>query len=105
MMQSIRAHPVKAVLAAAVMAGCAAAPAADPADLVLRGGHVVTVDSTKPEAEAVAIRGSTIVAVGTDAEIASYIGPDTEVVDLGGRLVVPGFIEGHGHFPGLGRRC
>jgi predicted amidohydrolase YtcJ len=104
MTQYLRAHPVKAVLAAAVMAGCAAAPSADPADLVLRGGHVVTVDSTKPEAEAVAIRGSTIVAVGTDAEIASYIGPDTEVVDLGGRLVVPGFIEGHGHFPGLGQK-
>ena len=74
----------------------------DAADLVLRNGHVVTMDETVPEAQAVAIRGDRIVAVGTDEEIDTWIGSGTEVVDLNGRLAVPGFIEGHGHFMGLG---
>jgi predicted amidohydrolase YtcJ len=87
-----------------VVAGCAASEPEEPADLVLRGGHVVTVDSTQPEAEAVAVRGHTIVAVGSDADIERFIGSETEVVDLAGRLVIPGFIEGHGHFPGLGEK-
>ena len=88
-----------------IAAGCAAGPAPEEtADLVLRNGHVVTVDSTQPEAEAVAVRGHSILAVGTDEEIARYIGSDTEVIDLEGRLAIPGFIEGHGHFAGIGER-
>lgn len=83
-------------------AGCSAGPAAEPADLVLTNGHVVTVDSTLPEAEAVAIRGHSIVAVGSADEIDRYVGSDTEVIDLAGRLAIPGFIEGHGHFTGIG---
>lgn len=74
-----------------------------PADLVLTGGRIVTVDEASPEVEAIAITGHTITAVGTAFDIASYVGEATEVVDLEGRLVVPGFIEGHGHFMGLGR--
>lgn len=91
-------------LVAVAAAACAAGPAAEPADLVLRNGHVVTVDSAKPEAEAVAIRGHSIVAVGTNAEIERHIGDGTEVIDLQGRLLIPGFIEGHGHFGGLGNK-
>ncbi|HSK20790.1 MAG TPA: amidohydrolase [Longimicrobiales bacterium] len=84
-------------------AGCAAGtPESETADLVLRNGHVVTVDSARPEAEAVAVRGHSILAVGSDEEMESYIGADTEVIDLAGRLAIPGFIEGHGHFPGVG---
>ena len=84
-------------------AGCAAGPPeAETADLVLRNGHVVTVDSAVPEAQAIAVRGHSIVAVGSDEEIEEYIGADTEVIDLAGRLAIPGFIEGHGHFPGVG---
>ena len=59
---------------------------------------------TQPEAEAVAVRGHTIIAVGTDEEIARYIGAGTEVIDLNGRLAIPGFIEGHGHFTGIGEK-
>lgn len=77
-------------------------PVAEPADLVVTNARVVTVDDTHPEAEAVAVRGSRIVAVGTVDEIDAYRGDDTEVVDAEGRLVIPGFIEGHGHFTGLG---
>lgn len=84
-------------------AGCTDGSETDAADLVLRNGHVVTVDSTMPEAEAVAIRGTRILAVGSDAEIEAYIGSGTEVVDLAGRLALPGFIEGHAHFMNLGR--
>ncbi len=79
------------------------APAPDDvADLVLVGGKVATVDPALGEVEAVAVRGNRIAAVGTDAEIRAMIGDDTEVVELDGRLVIPGFIEGHGHFMGLG---
>jgi hypothetical protein len=71
--------------------------------MVLRGGRVVTVDSLMPVAEAIAIKGDRILAVGTDEEIASHTGQSTEIIELGGRLVIPGFIEGHGHYLGLGR--
>ncbi len=72
------------------------------ADLVLTGGRVVTMDESLPEAEAVAVAGSRIVAVGSVEEIAAWIGDTTRVIDLEGRLLSPGFIEGHGHFLGLG---
>jgi predicted amidohydrolase YtcJ len=94
-----------------VTLACGGPPSAQPAqtgamesvaDLVLRGGRVATVDDAAPFAEAIAIRGAEIAAVGTDREIARWIGPATRVVELGGRLAVPGFIEGHGHFVGLG---
>ncbi|HIA27827.1 MAG TPA: amidohydrolase, partial [Planctomycetes bacterium] len=74
----------------------------EPADLVVTGGRVVTVDSEEPEVRALAARGESIVAVGSEAEISTLIGPDTTVIDLDGRLVVPGFIDGHGHFISLG---
>ena len=72
------------------------------ADLVLRGGVVVTVDDANPEAQAIAVVGDRIAAVGSDAQIAAYIGGGTRVIDLDGRLAIPGFIEGHGHFMGIG---
>lgn len=78
-------------------------PRVEPATLVLRHGKIVTVDERTPEVQALAARGDTIVAVGTDEEIAPYIGPSTEVIDLGGRLAIPGFIESHGHFTGVGQ--
>lgn len=74
----------------------------DSADLVLRGGRVVTINDAQPETEALAIKGATILAIGTDEQIQNLIGPATRVIDLEGRLVIPGFIEGHGHFLSLG---
>ena len=93
------------LIVAALAAACSPprAPAGEAATLVLRNGRIVTVDSTKPEAQAIAIRGSTILAVGTDAEINRLIGDSTEVIDLEGKLAIPGFIESHGHYMGLGR--
>lgn len=91
------------VALAAALSSCGpAGPPEEPADLVVTNGRVVTVDDDRPEAEAVAVRGDRIVAVGTAAEIDAYVGDATEVIDAEGRLVIPGFIEGHGHFTGLG---
>jgi predicted amidohydrolase YtcJ len=68
------------------------------ADLVIMHGHVWTVDHAHPQAEAVAIQGSRIVAVGTDAEIARWVGRGTNKIDAQGKSVLPGFIDAHVHF-------
>ena len=73
-----------------------------PVDLVLLGGEIATVDAVIGNVQALAVDGYTIAAVGTDEEISAYIGPETEVIALDGRFVIPGFIEGHGHFLSLG---
>jgi predicted amidohydrolase YtcJ len=73
------------------------------ATLVLTNGHIVTVDSARPEAQAIAVAGDRIVAVGTNAEIRRYVTASTTVIDLQGKLAVPGFIDGHGHYMGLGQ--
>jgi predicted amidohydrolase YtcJ len=72
------------------------------ADLLLVNGDVVTVDPALPKAEAVAIKGGLILAVGTSEEMSAHRGEDTEVIDLQGQMVVPGFIEGHGHYTSFG---
>jgi predicted amidohydrolase YtcJ len=69
-----------------------------PADLVLVNGVVLTVDSTDRIAEAVAVRGNRIVAVGTTESIESLVGPATRRVDLAGRTVTPGLLDAHAHF-------
>jgi hypothetical protein len=60
------------------------------------------MDPAHAEAQAIAMAGGSVVAVGSDAEIQRYIGDATQVIDLEGHLAVPGFIESHGHFMGLG---
>lgn len=67
-------------------------------DLLLLHGRVWTCDPQQPMAEAVAVAGSRIVAVGRDAEIATFAGSETKVIDLAGRLVLPGFNDAHVHF-------
>ncbi|HEY7816617.1 MAG TPA: amidohydrolase family protein, partial [Vicinamibacteria bacterium] len=71
------------------------------ASLVLRDGKVITVDPANRIAQAVAVDGNRIVAVGTDEEVARYIGPATRTVELGGRVLLPGFIDAHSHVEGL----
>ena len=101
-----------AACASLILAGCggdsapeatSAGPEVAPADLVLRGGVIETVDETLGVVEAMAVTGYQVTAVGNDQEISAYIGPETEVVELNGRFVMPGFIEGHGHYLSLGR--
>ena len=78
------------------------APLQTPADLVIVNANVVTLDDTRPRAQALAARAGRIVALGTDAEVRAHAGPATEVIDAAGQLVIPGFIEGHAHFTGIG---
>jgi predicted amidohydrolase YtcJ len=73
------------------------AAAGKTADLVLRGGAVYTMDAARSWAEAVAVRGDTIVYVGPDRGVADYIGPRTRVVDLAGKMVLPAFQDAHIH--------
>jgi predicted amidohydrolase YtcJ len=69
-----------------------------PADLVVTNANVVTIDEDNPRAEAVAVIGEKIVAVGSDSEIQAYIGDETQVVDAGGKLMIPGFNDAHAHY-------
>ena len=93
-----------ATLAVRTSARSHAAPdqTAQLADLVLTNGKIVTVEDGAPEAQAIAVRGDRIVALGSTADIKQHTGAATKVIDLNGQLVIPGFIEGHGHFNGVG---
>jgi len=82
--------------------GSGRAAADEPAELVLTGGIVHTVDPRRPRAEAVAVRGTRIVAIGTSAEVSALVGRGTRVVELRGRTLVPGFEDAHAHFLGIG---
>lgn len=68
------------------------------ADLVLTNGKIITVDDRFTIAQAVAVRGSRVVAVGTNQEIARLAGPNTRRIDLRGKSVIPGLIDNHAHF-------
>lgn len=68
------------------------------ADLVVLHARVWTVDTAHPQAEALAVHGSRIIAVGSDADIAKWIGPGTKQIDAQGKSVLPGFIDAHVHF-------
>ena len=72
------------------------------ADLVIKNAIVYTVDEDNPTAQAIAVVEDTIAYVGTDADIEAWIGEETEVLDLRGKTVTPGIIEGHAHFMGVG---
>ena len=79
-----------------VTCGCAQV---EKADLVITNAKIYTVDSDAPFAEAVAVKGDRIVAVGSSKEIAKYVEPEaTRVIDAGGRLLIPGFNDAHAHF-------
>lgn len=68
------------------------------ADLVLKNGKIFTVTDEHPFVQAVAVKDGKILAVGTSENIARYVGTATEVLDVGGKLVIPGFIDAHCHF-------
>ena len=80
----------------------ALASAEPAADLVLRSGDVLTQDAARPHAQAIAVRGARVVAVGDDADVAAFIGPHTRVVELRGRAVVPALTDAHAHLMDLG---
>jgi hypothetical protein len=88
--------PLVALTIALVATACQAAPA--PAERIIRGGPIVTVNPAQPAAEVVAITGGKIVAVGPEADVMAWKGPGTVVTDLAGKTLAPGFVDGHSHF-------
>ncbi|MFC1563984.1 amidohydrolase [candidate division KSB1 bacterium] len=82
-----------------ILAGCGSKEAAD---LVLNNGKIITMNPDNPEAEAVAVIGGRIVAVGSTSKIEDHIAENTKVIDLNGMLTVPGLIDCHGHYMSLG---
>jgi hypothetical protein len=90
-------YPLVVLLALALALAAAAPSTMDPADAVYRNGKIFTVDPARSWAEAVAIDDGHFVAVGRDADVARYVGPKTRVVDLAGRMVMPGIHDMHQH--------
>jgi predicted amidohydrolase YtcJ len=90
-------RPLSALHALLALLAPAALPAQD-ADLIVRNARIWTGDSTRRFADALAVRGERLVAVGGDAEVAAHRGARTRVIDAGGRFVTPGFIDDHTHF-------
>ena len=86
------------LFAAAALLAFSAAAAAQTADLVLVNGKIVTVDDRFSIAQALAIRGQRIAAVGTNADVEKLKGPQTRTMDLAGRTVIPGLIDNHAHW-------
>jgi predicted amidohydrolase YtcJ len=68
------------------------------AEHIFRGGPILTMEASAPRAEALAVAGGRILAVGSEAEVMAHRGDATEVVELAGRALLPGFIDAHGHF-------
>lgn len=80
----------------------AACQSVDKADSIIINGAVATVNTNAPTAEAIAIKDGRIMAVGNNQDIQQLASSETETIDANGQFVMPGFIEGHGHFSGLG---
>jgi predicted amidohydrolase YtcJ len=74
------------------------------ADLVFKNGNVYTANDKAPQAQAIAIKGDRIVFVGANADVQRFVGPNTRVVDLQGKTVLPGFTDSHQHLSGVGQR-
>ena len=99
---SLFAFALAGAAAIAALQARQSAPAPAPADVIVVNGRVYTVDPQRAEAQAVAIRGDRIVAVGSTAEALGLRGPRTQVIDAGGRAVIPGLHDAHGHMLNLG---
>jgi len=95
--------PKISILVAVIVAVARPVAQAQQADLVARNGVIWTVDTDNPGAEAVAVLDGRFVYVGADAGVESFIGPGTDVIDLGGAFVIPGFYDNHVHFESTGR--
>lgn len=92
------------LIASFLAATAGLAPAAEPpADLILRKGRIITLDDAGSIVPAIAVRGERIAAVGADQDVARLQGPNTRIIELDGRTVLPGFIETHCHAIGAAR--
>ena len=92
------AAPAIAVFFALRCCRLAQAQTKPAADLIITNAKIWTVDKTRPHAEALAVLGDRIVAVGSAAEVDTWHGPQTKVLDAQGKLLLPGFNDAHVHF-------
>lgn len=74
----------------------------ETADIVFKNGIIYTVDDQESQVEAVAVKDGLIIALGSSKDISAYEGSETDVIDLAGKIMTPGFIESHGHLMGVG---
>ena len=85
-----------------VLSGCETAPpvqqTVSPADILITNAKITTLNPRAPAASVIAVRGGEIAAIGTAAEVEKLRGPSTQVIDAGGRTVIPGLNDGHTHF-------
>ena len=89
---------IKGSVGLAALSGCSNLMPAEPADTLLVNGRITTLDPKQPNADAIAIRGERIVAVGSSGELEKYKGPNTRVIDAQKRVVIPGLNDAHTHF-------
>src|SRR4029077_6778591 len=87
----------------ALLAPIAQAQAPQPADLIVTGARIYTVDPSRPMAHALAVGEGRVAFVGSAAEAMALKGPNTRVLDLPGRIVLPGLVDAHVHLTGLGQ--
>ncbi len=106
-MKKTRARLISSLLCLVFFAACmplGVMAETTSADSVYLNGNIYTVDSNFSKATAIAVKGQNLIYVGNDKDVKKLIGKETKVVDLMGRTVVPGLIEGHMHFPGFGEK-
>jgi predicted amidohydrolase YtcJ len=84
-------------IAGLALVGCTGPTVVDPADTVYLNGTILTINDSLPMAEAVAVKSGKILAVGSEAEVLETAGDHTETIDLGGKTMLPGFVDSHGH--------
>lgn len=99
-----RTWTLATILLTTLTLGACTKPPGEPADLAILDARVWTGDPAQPWAEAVAVRGDAIAAVGSSADVRALVGDATEVIEAGGAFVCPGFIDSHVHFIGGGFR-
>lgn len=97
MLAITRRHLIMGAATAALIAVAPRAFAADVADVIYSGGTILTMDDGAPRVEAVAVKGGRIMAAGAAADVMKLKGEGTKLIDLGGRTMLPGFLDPHGH--------
>jgi len=97
-----RLIPMKKILIVLTLFACSCGEKQTPADMIISGGSIYTVDDSNPTVEAVAVSRGKIVFAGPSTEVLKFKGEQTQIIDLKGNTMTPGFIESHGHFMGLG---
>ncbi len=101
----MRKRILSAVLASsiALTLGCKSSPSpANTADLIYTNGNVITMDDSHPSAKGVAIKDGKILLTGSDEDVLKAKGDKTQVIDLGGKTMIPGFVDSHSHFSAVG---